>query len=40
MAALLATRVGERGDAQTVSSDPGLQFQAVDAFGDLVESLA
>ena len=23
-----------------MSSDPGLQFQAVDAFGDLVESLA
>ena len=40
LAALLATRVGERGTPQTVSSDPGLQFQAVDAFGDLLESLA
>jgi predicted ATPase len=40
VAALLTTRVGERGSPQTVSSDPGLQFQAVDAFGDLLESLA
>ena len=39
IAALLAPRVGERG-AVTVSSDPGLQFQAVDAFVDLVEALA
>jgi DNA-binding CsgD family transcriptional regulator len=39
IAALLATQVGDRGPL-TVSSDPGLQFQAVDAFVDLMESLA
>jgi predicted ATPase len=39
IAALLATHDGDRG-VTTVSSDPGLQFQAVDAFGDLVEALA
>src|SRR5512132_546595 len=39
IAALLATHGGDRG-ATTVSSDPALQFQAVDAFLDLVEALA
>jgi DNA-binding CsgD family transcriptional regulator len=39
IAGLLATRRGDRGPL-TVTSDPGLQFQAVDAFGDLLESLA
>jgi DNA-binding CsgD family transcriptional regulator len=39
IAALLATRDGDRGVA-TVSSDPGLQFQAVDAFLELVEAMA
>jgi DNA-binding CsgD family transcriptional regulator/tetratricopeptide (TPR) repeat protein len=39
IAALLATHHGDRG-VTTVSSDPGLQFQAVDAFVDLVEALA
>jgi predicted ATPase len=39
IAALLATSVGED-RPMTVSSDPGLQFQAVDAFVDLVEALA
>jgi len=39
IAALLATHLGDRGPL-TVSSDPGLQFQAVDAFADLIESLA
>jgi DNA-binding CsgD family transcriptional regulator len=39
LAALLATQLGGRGPL-TVSSDPGLQFQAVDAFVDLVEELA
>jgi predicted ATPase len=39
IAGLLATSVGDRGP-MTVSSDPGLQFQAVDAFVDLVEALA
>jgi DNA-binding CsgD family transcriptional regulator len=39
IAALLATHAGDRG-VTTVSSDPGLQFQAVDAFVDLVEALA
>jgi hypothetical protein len=39
IAALLATSAGDRGPV-TVTSDPGLQFQAVDAFVDLVESLA
>ncbi|HWD42555.1 MAG TPA: ATP-binding protein, partial [Actinomycetota bacterium] len=37
--ALLATSAGDRGPV-TVTSDPGLQFQAVDAFLDLAESLA
>lgn len=36
---LLATHAGD-GDALTVTSDPGLQFQAVDAFVDLVEAEA
>src|SRR5215216_1438500 len=39
IAALLATHDGDRG-VTTVSSDPGLQFQAVDAFVELVEALA
>jgi predicted ATPase len=39
IAALLATHDGDRGLA-TVSSDPGLQFQAVDAFLELLEALA
>jgi hypothetical protein len=39
IAALLTTRLDDRGPL-TVSSDPGLQFQAVDAFGDLIEALA
>lgn len=40
IAAMIATHeVGERG-VVTVSSDPGLQFRVVDAFGDLVEQLA
>ncbi|HEV8166033.1 MAG TPA: ATP-binding protein, partial [Actinomycetota bacterium] len=39
IAALLAIRAGDQGP-MTVSSDPGLQFQAVDAFVDLVEALA
>jgi DNA-binding CsgD family transcriptional regulator len=39
IAALLATHNGDRAPL-TVSSDPGLQFQAVDAFVDLIESLA
>ncbi|HET6749023.1 MAG TPA: AAA family ATPase [Actinomycetes bacterium] len=39
IAALLATQRGDRGPL-TVSSDPGLQFQAVDAFVDLAEELA
>jgi predicted ATPase len=39
LAALLATRTGEHGPI-TVSSDPGLQFQAIDALVDLAEELA
>jgi hypothetical protein len=39
IAGLLTPRVGDRGPL-TVSSDPDLQFQAVDAFGDLIEALA
>jgi predicted ATPase len=39
IAGLLAANLGDRGPL-TVSSDPGLQFQAVDAFADLVEALA
>jgi DNA-binding CsgD family transcriptional regulator len=39
IAALLATSTGDRGPV-TVTSDPGLQFQAVDAFVDLADSLA
>jgi predicted ATPase len=39
IAALLATHDGDRG-VTTVSSDPGLQFEAVDAFVELVEALA
>jgi hypothetical protein len=36
LAGLLATQAVDRGPL-TVSSDPGLQFQAVDGFGDLIE---
>lgn len=39
IAALLAPQPGAAGSI-TVSSDPGLQFQAVDAFVELVEELA
>jgi predicted ATPase len=39
IAGLLATRGGGQ-DPITVTSDPGLQFRAVDAFTDLVEGLA
>jgi predicted ATPase len=39
IAALLATHGGDRGPI-TVTSDPGLQFQAVDAFTALAEELA
>ena len=39
IAGLLATQRDSRGPL-TVTSDPGLQFQAVDAFVDLIESLA
>ncbi len=39
LAELLTPRGGEHGPI-TVSSDPGLRFQAVDAFVDLVEALA
>jgi DNA-binding CsgD family transcriptional regulator len=40
VAALLATNSdGERGPV-TVTSDPGLQFRVVDAFGDLIEELS
>jgi DNA-binding CsgD family transcriptional regulator/tetratricopeptide (TPR) repeat protein len=40
IAALLATHGGADQSPITVSSDPGLQFRAVDAFVDLVEELA
>jgi DNA-binding CsgD family transcriptional regulator/tetratricopeptide (TPR) repeat protein len=37
----LSASGGRTGDGQvTVTSDPGLQFRVVDAFGDLVEALA
>jgi DNA-binding NarL/FixJ family response regulator len=39
IAELLAAHVGERGPI-TVTSDPGLQFQVVDRFVDLMEELA
>ena len=39
IAELLALHPGNRGSV-TVSSDPGLQFQVVDAFADLIEGLA
>lgn len=39
IADLLSTRQGEHGTV-TVTSDPGLQFQVVDRFVDLVEALA
>ena len=39
IAELLSTHTGDRGPI-TVSSDPGLQFQAVDAFVDVVEALS
>ena len=39
IAALLSTRGGD-GSPITVSSDPGLQFRAVDAITDLAEELA
>ena len=37
---LLAASGGISGPPVTVTSDPGLQFRVVDAFGDLVETLA
>jgi DNA-binding CsgD family transcriptional regulator/tetratricopeptide (TPR) repeat protein len=40
IAALLATRGSGDGSPITVSSDPGLQFRAVDAITDLAEELA
>ncbi len=40
IAGLLATHEHGGAGAVTISSDPGLQFRAVDAFADLVESLA
>ena len=40
IASLLATRGGGDRGPITVTSDPGLQFRAVDAFTDLVEELA
>jgi len=40
IAALLATHGGGDRGPITVTSDPGLQFRAVDAFSDLVETLA
>ena len=40
IARLLATHGGGNGAPITVTSDPGLQFRAVDAFADLVEDLA
>src|SRR5262249_39106359 len=36
----LLSAPGGSGSAVTVTSDPGLQFRVVDAFGDLVETLA
>lgn len=38
--ALLSARGGSGKSPVTVTSDPGLQFRVVDAFGDLVEALA
>lgn len=40
IAELLASHSGSDGAPITVTSDPGLQFRAVDAFVDLVEELA
>lgn len=40
IADLLATHAHAAAGEVTISSDPGLQFRAVDAFADLVESLA
>ena len=40
IAGLLATHGGSERGPITVTSDPGLQFRAVDAFSDLVEELA
>ncbi len=40
IASLLAIHGGNGSEPITVTSDPGLQFRAVDAFGDLVEELA
>ncbi len=40
IARLLATHGSGNGAPITVTSDPGLQFRAVDAFADLVEDLA
>ena len=37
---LLSSHVSSDGGPMTVSSDPGLQFRVVDAFVDIVESLA
>jgi DNA-binding CsgD family transcriptional regulator len=40
IAGLLSVKGGSDQGPVTVTSDPGLQFRAVDAFGDLVEALA
>jgi predicted ATPase len=40
IASLLATHGSGNGAPITVTSDPGLQFRAIDAFTDLVEDLA
>ncbi|MBO0786244.1 MAG: DUF2791 family P-loop domain-containing protein, partial [Actinobacteria bacterium] len=40
IAGLLSVPGGGSGGPVTVTSDPGLQFRVVDAFGDLVEALA
>jgi ATP/maltotriose-dependent transcriptional regulator MalT len=40
IAALIVSHEQDEHGAVTVSSDPGLQYRAVDAFGDLVEQLA
>ena len=40
IAGLLSAPGGSSGGPVTVTSDPGLQFRVVDAFGDLAEELA
>lgn len=40
IAALLSAGTGSAHRPITVTSDPGLQFRVVDAFGDLAEALA